>query len=145
MRRVFWLLAIIAGCGILEPDDTCACTPELFTRPILGAVHDPMDAPIGGAAVITESAGDATGTGTTTPTCAQPGPTLVRNETQSNASGAYSAIWQWHGAPACGRIWAQIQRNGQLRTSDTLVFRLDLSSSMFPVDVILKLREPTSP
>src|SRR5688572_14934727 len=140
MRRLLCLLTVIAGCGILEPEQLCGCPPELFTIPVAGDVLDSSDEPVSGALVITESASDDGAAGS--PTCAQPGPTIARTETMSQANGEFSTVARWPGAPACARVWAQRQRNGQTLSSDTLVLSLDLKSSYMPVDVILRLREP---
>ena len=141
MRRLLCLLTLIAGCGILDPDDDPQ--PGLFSLPVEGVVWDSSDEPVSGARVITESAPDAGGTGS--PPCAQHGPTIARIETQANTSGEFATIVRWPGEPACARVWAQRQRNGETLSSDTLVLPLNLSSSYLPLDVILRLREPATP
>ena len=143
MRRVVCLLAVIAGCGILEPDDMCACTPELLRTPVTGEVLDSSDDPVNGVRVITESAPDDDSP--TTPTCAEPGLTIARNESQTNSSGEFSTVVRWTGVPSCARIWAQIGSGAQLRSSDTTVVTLNLSSSSLPIGLVLRLREPATP
>src|SRR5687767_15775962 len=129
MRRLLCLLTVIAGCGILDPDDS-GDPRELFTMPVAGDVLDSSDEPVSGALVITESA-SAGGAGS--PTCAQLGPTIARTETMSQSNGAFSTVARWPGAPACARVWAQRSRTGQTLSSDTLVLSLDLKSSYMPV------------
>ena len=140
MRRFLLILAVVAGCGILEPDDTCACPPSLVTTPVTGEVLDSSDEPVTGARVITESAhddGDAA-----TPTCSAPGETLARNETQTNANGEFSSVVRWTGAPSCARVWAQTGSGAQLRSSDTTIVPLNLASSSLPLGIVLHLRDP---
>jgi hypothetical protein len=143
MRRLFCLLAVIAGCGILEPDEACGCTPQLFSTPVAGEVLDSSDEPVSGVLVITESALDDADAAT--PTCSAPGQMIARNATQTNANGQFSSVVRWTGTPSCARIWAQAGSGAQLRSSDTTVFPLELKSSSLPVGLVLHLRDPASP
>ena len=138
MRRVLCLLAAVAGC--LEPGEP---RPDLFITPVAGEVVDPASERITGVRVITESAYDDADAAT--PTCAHPGQTIARNEANTDANGAFSTIVRWTGVPSCARIWAEQGSGTQLRTSDTTIAPLNLSSSSLPLEVILTLRAPASP
>ena len=143
MRRLLLILAVVAGCGILEPDEVCGCTPALFAKSFSGEVLPPADQPITGVRVITESMGDADPSAAIV--CEQNGATLVRNETSAAASGVFSTVASWPGTQACARIWAQAQGTHAL-VSDTLVYQLDSNTASAAVSgVVLQLREVASP
>jgi hypothetical protein len=140
MRRFFLLVAVVAGCGILEPDEVCGCPPSLVSTPVTGEVLNSLDEPVSGVRVVTESAHDDADAAT--PTCSAPGLTLARNETQTNANGEFSTVVRWTGVPTCARIWAQTGSGAQLRSSDTTVVPLDVESSSVTLDLVLHLRDP---
>ena len=140
MRRLILILAVVAGCGILEPDEVCGCPPSLVSTPVAGEVLDSSDDPVSGVRVITESAHDDADPAT--PACSVPGATLARNETQTDANGEFSTVVRWTGARSCARIWAQTGSGVQLRSTDTTVVPLELESSSVTLDLVLHLRDP---
>ena len=140
MRRLLLILAVVAGCGILEPDEVCGCPPSLVSTPVTGEVLNSLDEPVSGVRVVTESSPDDADAAT--PRCSVPGSTMARNETQTNANGEFSTVVRWTGASSCARIWAQTGSGAQLRSSDTTVVPLDVESSSVTLDLVLHLREP---
>lgn len=140
MRRALLITALIAGCGILGPDEVCGCTPSLLATPVTGEVLDSSDNPVTGVVVATESAPDDADAAT--PVCSAPGETTARNLTQTNANGEFSTVVRWTGVPSCARVWAQIGSGAQLRSSDTTIVPLNLASSSLPLDLVLHLRDP---
>jgi hypothetical protein len=140
MRRLLLILAVVAGCGILEPDDTCACEVSLVSTPVTGEVLNSADEPVSGVVVTTESADDDADAAT--PPCSAPGATIARNLTQTNANGEFSTVVRWTGVASCARVWAQIGSGAQLRSSDTTVVPLNRESSSPPLDLVLHLRDP---
>lgn len=143
MRRFAFLIAVIAGCGILDPDDGCSCPPALVTTPVSGEVLDATDAPLVGVRVVTESADDADSPAST---CAQPGATLVTVETLVSSNGQFSTVVRWPGARACARVFAYIREGGQTAMSDTVIFPLDPTSPGTPrSNVLLRFAPAASP
>lgn len=122
MRRLLLIVAVVAGCGILEPDDMCACPPGLLTTPISGEVVDASGGPLVGVRVVTESAYD---TQAPTATCDTPGQTLVGTEGVPSADGQFATHVRWPGADACARVYAYIRNGAQTSTSDTVILLLD--------------------
>ena len=138
------MLVAIAGCGILDPDPICGCTPPLHTKSMTGEVQRPVEAPIGPVRVITESFRDDDPTAAIV--CGETGQAIVRTETLASGSGSFSTLVRWDVSQACARIWAETQSGTPIMVSDTLIYPLDVATASAPVnDIVLQLRETSSP